>query len=605
MLSNSISLHLVTKMRVDVFVKSKTFEAFLELLASVLDTEVEDVFIVGLFDEIHPYMPPAINLTLAALKRNGDYFTAAELRARISLEQSRLWQIAAVLPPVDKLCAYETCDPWPNCKGVPAYKRNVPTVISPTYSFMSVKWDRQYHCICPPAYSGRRCNQYYDFCNEDPCQRYGKCRTTEQGPYCECEPGFVGDFCEIDMRFARCPEKNVCQHNGTCVESDDTYGGFYCDCPDRVDGMGTFCEGITRTFISEGSFMAFDELGWHDQLNIKLSFRTYRSNGLILYNARSNRRQHDFIALEVVNKQLVFSFSLGELYSKVHAGLYGGISNGEWHDVQINFVRQHVLVGVDSCINWVETLEPDEYLQWNIGNHTCLGYAAQFGGFSNHSVNLTSEESVNLTSEELCDIDINNFTCLGYGSQFGGYYDWRFLDLDGPLFLGAAQNYWFGLAVENKNFVGCIRDVFIDYQQLDLNGYIKENSTKLGCDLRFNDPCSDGQCNLADDPIHIGPVKILKTRSWEKAIQIIWKPPRDSPVPIEGYEVSYTEVYNGVPSDWRNADVPETNSKKKKRRVKFRKLEPNTLYIFAIKAYGQGLFGEEVRLNRTTYIPIQ
>ena len=70
------------------------------------------------------------------------------------------------------------------------------------------------------------------------------------------------------------------------------------------------------------------------------SFRTYRSDGLLLYNARSNRRQHDFIALEIINKQIVFSFSLGELYSTVHTAIHTGISDGEWHDVQINFVRQ-------------------------------------------------------------------------------------------------------------------------------------------------------------------------------------------------------------------------------------------------------------------------
>ena len=69
------------------------------------------------------------------------------------------------------------------------------------------------------------------------------------------------------MRYARCPA-DICQNNGTCVES--YFGGFYCDCPVRYEGQGAFCEGTTRTFPSEGAFMAFEELGWHSQLNIKL-----------------------------------------------------------------------------------------------------------------------------------------------------------------------------------------------------------------------------------------------------------------------------------------------------------------------------------------------
>ena len=36
----------------------------------------------------------------------------------------------------------------------------------------------------------------------------------------------------------------------------------------------------------------------------------------------------------------MLSFSLGELYTRVYAGKEGGITDGEWHDVQINFVRQ-------------------------------------------------------------------------------------------------------------------------------------------------------------------------------------------------------------------------------------------------------------------------
>ena len=175
------------------FVRSKHLDAFIEVVASVLDTETENVYIVSLADEIHPFLPPVMNMTLAAHRRNGSYFTTGQLRARIALEQTRLWEVAAILPPVDKLCTYETCDEWPDCKGMPSYKRTVPTVISPTYSFVSVEWDREYHCICPPGYAGRNCNRYINHCRRyDPCQRFGRCKTMEEGTYCDCQEGFIG-----------------------------------------------------------------------------------------------------------------------------------------------------------------------------------------------------------------------------------------------------------------------------------------------------------------------------------------------------------------------------------------------------------------------------
>lgn len=58
-----------------------------------------------------------------------------------------------------------------------------------------------------------------------------------------------------------------------------------------------------------------------------------------MYNGRYND-EHDFIALEVVNGQLLFSFSLGGQVSKVPTFISGGISDGQWHSAHISYFNR-------------------------------------------------------------------------------------------------------------------------------------------------------------------------------------------------------------------------------------------------------------------------
>lgn len=45
----------------------------------------------------------------------------------------------------------------------------------------------------------------------------------------------------------------------------------------------------------------------------------------------------------------------------------------------------------------------------------------------------------------------------------------RFLDLTGPLQVGGLPNIPSSFQVKNKDFVGCISDLYIDYKFVDLN----------------------------------------------------------------------------------------------------------------------------------------
>ena len=75
------------------------------------------------------------------------------------------------------------------------------------------------------------------------------------------------------------------------------------------------------------------------------SFATRELNGLLLYNGRYNEK-HDFLSLEVIDGSVTFSFSLGTSTTRVSASIPGGVSDGEWHTVTVDYynrVRQWLI----------------------------------------------------------------------------------------------------------------------------------------------------------------------------------------------------------------------------------------------------------------------
>jgi len=74
-----------------------------------------------------------------------------------------------------------------------------------------------------------------------------------------------------------------------------------------------------------------------------MQFATQQRNGLLLYNGRFNER-FDFVALEILNSTVRFSFSLGARnVTIVETGKM--VTDGAWHTVEVDFSDK-----VSSCI---------------------------------------------------------------------------------------------------------------------------------------------------------------------------------------------------------------------------------------------------------------
>ena len=99
--------------------------------------------------------------------------------------------------------------------------------------------------------------------------------------------------------------------------------------------MKTKCRKRIRSF-TKGSFLTFPSLKQRNRFNIQLRFATRSNNGLLLYNGRFNDR-HDFIALEIINGQLEFVFSLGSRITRAVVRLEHEVSDGEWHYVTVDY----------------------------------------------------------------------------------------------------------------------------------------------------------------------------------------------------------------------------------------------------------------------------
>lgn len=56
----------------------------------------------------------------------------------------------------------------------------------------------------------------------------------------------------------------------------------------------------------------------------------------------------------------------------------------------------------------------------------------------------------------------------------------RSLDLTGPLLLGGVPNLPEDFPVQNRQFVGCMRNLSIDGRNVDMAGFIANNGTRAG-----------------------------------------------------------------------------------------------------------------------------
>ncbi|TSK28057.1 Cadherin EGF LAG seven-pass G-type receptor 1 [Bagarius yarrelli] len=457
MLTNSITVRL-ENMSQELFL-SPLLGLFTESLATVLSTSRDGVFVFNVQNDTD-IDTSVLNVTFSALLPGGTpghFYPTEELQEQLYLNRTLLTLISSqhVLPFDDNICLREPCQNYMKCVSVLKFDSSAPFVASNTVLFRPIHPVQGLRCRCPDGFTGDYCETEIDLCYSAPCKNNGRCHSCEGGYTCKCPEEFTGENCEVSSRSGRCVS-GVCKNGGHCV--DLLVGGFLCQCPEG-EFEKPYCQISTRSFPGN-AFVTFRGLRQRFHFTLSFMFATRERNALLLYNGRFNEK-HDFIAVEIVDKQIQVTFSAGENTTTVTPFIPAGVSDGQWHTVWLHY-----------------------YNKPHIGR-TGLPHGP-------------SEEKVAVVAVDDCDVamavrfggQIGNYTCAAQGTQTGQK---KSLDLTGPLLLGGVPDLPEDFPVRNRDFVGCIRNLTIDSKPVDMAGFIVNNGTVAGCPAK-SDFCSSTVC---------------------------------------------------------------------------------------------------------------
>ncbi|XP_062135457.1 protocadherin-like wing polarity protein stan isoform X1 [Drosophila sulfurigaster albostrigata] len=452
MLFNSVTVRL-NEMTEEAFL-SPLLNFFLDGLAAIIPCPKENIFIFSIQDDTD-VTSRILNVSFSAKRpdvSHEEYYTPQYLQERVYLNRAILARLATVevLPFDDNLCVREPCLNFEECLTVLKFGNASEFIHSDTVLFRPIYPVNTFACSCPEGFTGSKehylCDTEVDLCYSDPCQNGGSCVRREGGYTCVCPDTHTGPSCETSISKLRPCMSDACEGGLSCMQN------YLSSQPPPYTST---CELRSRSF-SRNSFLTFESLKQRHRFNLKLRFATVQDNGLLLYNGRYNEL-HDYIALELLDGHIGFSFSLGDSSERVSLVQPSKVSDGKWHEVEIIYFNRTVTLVLDKCDTAI-ALSGQLSAPWNCANQTTLKL----------------DKRCALLTE----------TCH------------RFLDLTGPLQVGGLPRIPAHFPVANRDFVGCISDLRIDERYVDLNSYVADNGTISGCPqkspLCSSEPCFNG-----------------------------------------------------------------------------------------------------------------
>lgn len=455
MLFNSVTIRL-NEMTAEAFL-SPLLNYFLDGLAAIIPCPRENIYLFAIQEDTD-VVARVLNISFSARRpdvAHEEFYSTQYLQERVYLNRAILARLAnvEVLPFDDNLCVREPCLNFEQCLTVSKFGNASEFIHSDTVLFRSIQPVKTFACICPEGFTGGKeaylCDTEVNLCYSDPCENGGTCKQKENGHTCLCKNGFTGTNCETELKVMPTCINEICESGYSCSNASP-YGENY-----NLPFTAT-CELKARSF-SHNSFLTFDSLKQRHRFNIKLKFATINDNGLLLYNGRYNDL-HDFIALELIDGRVTFSFSLGDKIQKVFVTRHHKLSDGEWHTVEIVYFNRTATLVIDEC-DVALALSGGLGEKWNCANQTTLELDKKCSQFA-----------------ENCH---------------------RLLDLTGPLQIGGLPRIPAHFQIQSQDYVGCISELEIDHKLIDMNSYVADNGTVSGCPEKkslcsTNSPCFNG-----------------------------------------------------------------------------------------------------------------
>lgn len=137
------------------------------------------------------------------------------------------------------------------CQQTP-YSCNFDSFCSPKAACISLS-SSAVECLCPPGFTGVKCDVPVDPCQSSQCSPNSKCVAIDSSNYkCVCDANYIGKYCQTRLspcRNASIPDERKCNSltgQGECVDdaTEQFPHRFKCSC--SPDFIGTHCEHRVR-----------------------------------------------------------------------------------------------------------------------------------------------------------------------------------------------------------------------------------------------------------------------------------------------------------------------------------------------------------------------
>ena len=351
-----------------------TVQQFLGSMYSSFQHSVQNLFSKGSTTVIFNLgsLNDTLGIFLYVKEENENFVQRNVLKQKLLQEKSQLQStIGKVIVSVDiDSCQNSPCSNGGSCSSEIKISTEYISMDSPSLILTTPKASLDYRCNCLSGFAGKNCEIVGNKCSSNQCQNQGTCVLTEQGERCLCLPTYTGINCETYI--TECHRPIVCLNGGSCINQGGTdkcictdgFAGASCEtsvkpcqsspcyndgecipqgtsykCSCQFGERGTNCEIASKGFGAL-SYMEYNIPFNQIQEPVRFEFATVKKNALLVYSV--NKESKIFIALEVLNGKVRFSFALGEnqifrVASPVSA------NDGRFHRVEAVYNGQVIL----------------------------------------------------------------------------------------------------------------------------------------------------------------------------------------------------------------------------------------------------------------------
>ncbi|XP_014870695.1 protein crumbs homolog 1-like isoform X5 [Poecilia latipinna] len=290
--------------------------------------------------------------------------------------------------------------------------------------------------------AGSHCQEVVNQCESNPCRNGGRCESLDGGFTCHCltqaRDGVLYGGSNCDVKLVGC-EGHECQNGGSCSPFllDGTHG-YTCSCTPGYSGPLCY-NPTTFSFERRGYLLLHNPLANADlTCNITLSFKTVLPSALLF------QRNIGGLVLQLwldKGELLLMLWSEKSAREIDILGLPHNVSDGQWHTVEVVFINENL----------------------------SLRLFDDAGSCGSQSCHTMTPVQTNLTELETSPQDTFIGGSLKNPSSFSRHV---------------------GLPV----FIGCMRDVFVDWQLVVPEEWLSNSVVNVlpGCSHR--DRCRDEPC---------------------------------------------------------------------------------------------------------------